>query len=220
MSLRAKHIPILKDLLTNLSDKSEIDDTLVIVTSDHGEAFGEYSRVDPQVQLVGHSWGIHECLLHIPLVIKLPGQDAGCTIRQAASLTHIPDLIRSVVNREEKPEMALTNKDVVASTYRLLEERAAKNFGSISGVERFVGPWRAVYKNNENSVRKFAQKGDYYLTLDIHSPQKAEVISHDNHDYVGGKFNNSENNGLVTKKSTDIDEGLEDHLKDLGYIRP
>ena len=41
------------------------DDTLVIVTSDHGEAFMEHGKV-------GHNTTLYEEMLHVPLVVRVP----------------------------------------------------------------------------------------------------------------------------------------------------
>jgi arylsulfatase A-like enzyme len=45
-----------------------IDNTLIIVMSDHGEMFGEHG-------LYGHDHALTESLLHVPMVIRFPGQE-------------------------------------------------------------------------------------------------------------------------------------------------
>ena len=42
-----------------------LDDTLMIVTADHGENLGEHG-------LLGHEMSLHETLLHVPLVVRWP----------------------------------------------------------------------------------------------------------------------------------------------------
>jgi arylsulfatase A-like enzyme len=58
------------DQLVRLEQKlkalGRLDDTLVIVTSDHGEEFFDHGRV-------GHGHSLYEELLHVPLLIRLPG---------------------------------------------------------------------------------------------------------------------------------------------------
>lgn len=49
-----------------------VEDALLIVTADHGEELGERGRY-------GHHTRFYESLLRVPLVIKLPGQNAGRT---------------------------------------------------------------------------------------------------------------------------------------------
>jgi len=71
-----------------LRQKGLYDDTLIIVTSDHGEAFGEHS-------LVGHGALVYENEVHIPLVIKYPRQKDGRLI--AAPVSHV-DLLPTILD--------------------------------------------------------------------------------------------------------------------------
>lgn len=85
------------ELIDTLRERGVLEETLVIITSDHGEGLGERSRIDPDVRLKNHLFGLHETLTHVPLVIQYPGQSGGSVVEQAVSLTHLPDLIRAVV---------------------------------------------------------------------------------------------------------------------------
>ncbi len=62
---------LLEGLLGALEAEGVLDDTVVIVTSDHGEMLGEHD-------LVAHQFSLHEPLIAVPLVIRAPGRlDAG-----------------------------------------------------------------------------------------------------------------------------------------------
>ena len=43
-----------------------LDDTLLVITSDHGEYLGDHS-------MIGHEFGLYRALRHVPLVVRLPG---------------------------------------------------------------------------------------------------------------------------------------------------
>jgi arylsulfatase A-like enzyme len=58
------------------------DDTLVVLVSDHGEAFGEHG-------LVGHGFGGHQEQLHVPLVLRGPGIPEGRRVAAPASITDV-----------------------------------------------------------------------------------------------------------------------------------
>jgi arylsulfatase A-like enzyme len=59
----------LGDLIAALKTRGRYENTLIIVTSDHGELLGEHD-------IVGHGGRMmYEGLLHIPMVVKLPGAD-------------------------------------------------------------------------------------------------------------------------------------------------
>ncbi len=53
------------ELVRMLSDAGLLNNTLLIVTSDHGEAFGEHGYIY-------HSFGVYDELLHAPLLIRFP----------------------------------------------------------------------------------------------------------------------------------------------------
>ncbi len=54
-------------VLAALADSPQAAKTIVIVTSDHGEAFGEHG-------LIRHGFEVWEELVHVPLIIYVPGQ--------------------------------------------------------------------------------------------------------------------------------------------------
>lgn len=49
-----------------LRARGVLDDTLVVVTSDHGEHLGEH-------HLLGHKFSVYSPLVHVPLVLRMPG---------------------------------------------------------------------------------------------------------------------------------------------------
>lgn len=55
------------DLLTALSAGGYLDDTIVILTSDHGEHLGEHHLLD-------HQYSVYEPLLRVPLVVHFPAK--------------------------------------------------------------------------------------------------------------------------------------------------
>ncbi|HRX51781.1 MAG TPA: sulfatase [Candidatus Krumholzibacteria bacterium] len=55
----------LGELLQALREQGLDDDTVIIVTSDHGEQLGEHG-------LVEHQFSLYEPLLHVPLVVRVP----------------------------------------------------------------------------------------------------------------------------------------------------
>jgi arylsulfatase A-like enzyme len=53
------------DLFADLEQLGVLDDTLVILVADHGEALGEHRRFE-------HRWSVYEQLLSVPLVVRFP----------------------------------------------------------------------------------------------------------------------------------------------------
>ena len=79
-------------ILTLLDLAGRLDDTLVIVTSDHGEAFGEHARL-------GHKHTLHGEEIRIPLLMRLPGRiPAGRVVDDVASLVDLVPTIHDVLD--------------------------------------------------------------------------------------------------------------------------
>jgi arylsulfatase A-like enzyme len=79
-------------LADELRLRGEFDDTLVIVTSDHGEHLGEHG-------FMRHGQTLYRDVLRVPLVIRFPGRiTAGVRVREAVSLRDIPQTVLALLN--------------------------------------------------------------------------------------------------------------------------
>ena len=70
-------------LLDELHGKGLLDNTLVIITSDHGESFGDHG-------VFGHGTGLYLDQIAVPLVILSPGAPAGRVVADPVSLRDLP----------------------------------------------------------------------------------------------------------------------------------
>ena len=78
-------------LFTELERRGEFGRTLVILTSDHGEEFGEHRLFD-------HGHSLYQPALHVPLMLWWPEEGAaGQAIDEAVSLRDIPATIVAAV---------------------------------------------------------------------------------------------------------------------------
>jgi arylsulfatase A-like enzyme len=83
----------LGQLLDGLRDRGVLDNTLLIVTSDHGEEFGEHGA-----HLVGHARSLYAPVLYVPLVVVYPPRIAGGTRRrETVSIRDIPATVMDVI---------------------------------------------------------------------------------------------------------------------------
>ena len=77
-----------------LKDSGQYDDTLIIITSDHGEMLGDH-----------HSWGkftVHDAAYHTPLIIRQPGNEAraGAVVTQPVETVDITPTILDWVGQD------------------------------------------------------------------------------------------------------------------------
>lgn len=73
-------------LIEFLKSLDLFEETLLIITSDHGEYFGEH-------QLVEHSKDVYQEALHVPLIVKSPHQKVGAENDTLVSSVDIPQII-------------------------------------------------------------------------------------------------------------------------------
>jgi arylsulfatase A-like enzyme len=70
------------DLIETLETLELLDESIVVLTADHGEAFGEHG-------FTGHAHKLHEELVHVPLALAYEGAPRGAVVPGAVSSVHI-----------------------------------------------------------------------------------------------------------------------------------
>jgi len=159
--------------LDELDRQGKLDNALVIVTSDHGESF--------ERGYIGHAgeW-LHEAVVRVPLVIKLPGQREGHRISTPVSLADVvptvSDLlglpaIAGVEGRSLKPAllgMPLSDQPV----FTMAMERQSRFRPIRDGHYAIIdGPFKLVLHAAESRAEL------YELTKDPHERQDIAATS-------------------------------------------
>ena len=102
-----KHDHFFGAFLDRLSELGLAEDTLVVVTSDHGEEFDDHGSW-------GHGHSVYQELLHVPLMFRLPGRlpggtkvgDAVSTLDVSATVTDLLG-VPAMVHNEGQPLVGL-----------------------------------------------------------------------------------------------------------------
>ena len=142
-----------------------LDDTLVIVTSDHGENLGESN-------LVGHAFSLDERLIKIPLISAGPG---AFSIDGPMSLVHLPKLIADGLELKDHPWEANPVPDgIVVSEYDSMggpeDPRVVRVRGEWSldedGIARLTSSGTAATDGRVKLVREHGKELLYDLVAD------------------------------------------------------
>jgi arylsulfatase A-like enzyme len=80
-------------LISRLKELGLYDNTLIIITSDHGEAFGERN-------LMEHGVSVYQDQIYVPLIIKYPNHTDGSVINDLVSSIDIMPTILDVTGYE------------------------------------------------------------------------------------------------------------------------
>ena len=98
---------IVGELIDDLRGRGVLDQTLVIVTSDHGENLGDH-------ELVEHRTNLYETVLHVPLLVRYPAAFAAGT--RVSAPVSLVDVVPTV--------LALTRSQVPATLGAMLPGRS------------------------------------------------------------------------------------------------
>ncbi|HEY3416740.1 MAG TPA: sulfatase-like hydrolase/transferase, partial [Armatimonadota bacterium] len=91
-------------LLGELRQRKLLDNTLVIIVSDHGEQFGEHN-------IILHHTALYRSQMHVPLLLRFPGKvPAGKRMPQGISLRDIPATVFDLLGKADPrfPGQSLT----------------------------------------------------------------------------------------------------------------
>jgi arylsulfatase A-like enzyme len=86
---------LLAELFRGLDELGVLEDTLVVVTSDHGEEFKEHGDLS-------HQYKLYDELLEVPLLVALPGgAGAGRRVDVPVSLTDLPRTVLDLLGQAD-----------------------------------------------------------------------------------------------------------------------
>ncbi len=78
-----------------LEEKGIWEDTLIVVTSDHGEEFWEHGSV-------GHGHNVHQEMVHVPLIFHYPrGLPSGRSVRSGAEVIDVLPTVLELIGAED-----------------------------------------------------------------------------------------------------------------------
>jgi len=81
----------IRQLFEGLEELGVADDTVVVLTSDHGEEFLDHGNM-------GHAWAIYDESIHVPLVFWAPGVLEPARVARAASVADIAPSLTALMN--------------------------------------------------------------------------------------------------------------------------
>jgi arylsulfatase len=211
-----------RKIIETLENRESLNDTLVVVTSDHGEGFGEFSRVRPGHRLTGNESGIHECQLHVPLIVKMPGQQNPVVIDELASLSRFPGVVRSEISTNESTKNFVPDKPVVSSTdYDSKYEAHTRTFDEY--IERmdssaFSGWAHAVYDDSGERIMKYSEWEEFESSVQISNAQNSMKVGSSAHNEIDKHIGSLSNANIKTKEVGKANSQTRKRLQKLGYL--
>jgi arylsulfatase A-like enzyme len=91
----------INNFLNQLDTRSLLQNTLIVITSDHGQSFGEH-------RVYGHGKALYRNLIHVPLIVKWPNHlPSGIRVSKPVSTAAIPATIIEWVAGDTDPMFAV-----------------------------------------------------------------------------------------------------------------
>jgi arylsulfatase len=211
-------------LLDRLEARGALEDTLVVVTSDHGEGFGEPSRVRG-VRVREHGSGaVHEAVMHVPLVVHWPFDVDDAVVAEPVSLTWLEHAIDSATTGDaEADPLRQVDGPVLASAHGLdpNESKYDEMAAHVDDPGPFTGHARAVYEAADGGVRKYvdwqAPDGTRRAATIHVDDGDTTLAARTDHGRVAAAFDGVED-AHVRAGSVEFDHRTEARLADLGYL--
>jgi arylsulfatase A-like enzyme len=103
---------VIGDLLARLEADGRLEDTIVVVTADHGEGFAQHHRGNVN-HVIGH---LYEQNVHIPLLIRVPGLRGPVRSPRLGSTVDLASTIFGLLGFE--PPDSWQGQDLLSPSYR------------------------------------------------------------------------------------------------------
>ncbi len=201
-------------LLDELKRRGLYDDLLIVVLSDHGEAFGEH-------QYCGHNYTVHEEMVHIPWLWKFPAHATAAGIRSDA-LVELVDLLPTLAQMLELSEPG--GADGVSLVPLLLGEAdKVKNYAFYRTIHEKPewgisdGHYKLIWSSENENSRLFHLDSDEGEDRDLlASDPSPEVTSRA--DALRDALLTELARESASGETAELDEETRSRLKALGYI--
>jgi len=161
-------------LFEGLAERGLEQDTLVVLTADHGEEFLEHGGFE-------HGHSLHEELLSVPLVMRMPGRlPAGARVDGSAALIDVAPTLCELVGLDA-PASFSGRGLLAAARDGAVPERPVLSHGNFWGapLESWEsGPWKLVLvpvENGERAARLYDRATDPAELRDVATEHPAIV---------------------------------------------
>ena len=196
-------------LLKGIRDRFGLDNTIVIITADHGEEFFEHGWN-------GHSVALHDESLRVPLILAGKGVAKGVVRQEITSMSMLPPLVMDLAGLA----------DPLKRDWRKIREHDnAYGHTNAFGNHRYSyrnGGWTFLTETDftygERPIQRppmlFDDRAEINDLLAA-KPAEADKRRDDMDHYVGRELKAY---GQMESSSVELDETRTDRLRELGYI--
>ena len=206
-------------LFVRLKELKIYDNTMIIVTSDHGEFFGEHD-------FWGHGHELYQEVIKVPLIIKYPSSHP----RKGVYLDRVSlvDIVPTVLNLLNLPlPDGLQGITLFKDSSKVMSEIYRRYYKVPRKGEIFARELKVLFLDNYKYIKEYAEEskgqGELYdiendprelnNLIDI-MPEKAKEMEMKLMEWLP-----RDESPPSAQKTTKFDKAIEENLKSLGYIQ-
>ncbi|GAB3319833.1 sulfatase-like hydrolase/transferase [Haloplanus salinarum] len=219
------------ELRRHLEAAGEWEDTIFVVTADHGENIGDHGLMD-------HQYCLYDTLLHVPLVIHGGPFTGGGTVDDLVQLTDLgptlldaagvdaPEFREQAQGRSFHPDADADPREFAICEYLAPQpsmDALEKRVGTLpDDVRRYDRSLRAIRDDEWKLIRGSDGSTELYDVVD--DPEERTDLSDDNPEQVSrlsstlddwlDSFEHADVSGTV-----DMTDDTKERLEDLGYLQ-
>lgn len=205
-------------LVTELRTRGVYDDTLVVITADHGEGFGERCE-GREVPTIGHgvSGGIAEEVLHVPLLVKYPEQTASEVVEQPASPVEFPTVVDNVLGDSWERDDFVPEGPVRSAMLGMNTAVADAASEYLDDLSPFRSAARVRYDWEDGTVIKSVVTDDVAVSLSCPNAQTKTEPEPIDREVFEESFPPLQSMDVLASESDDVTEEIRSQLEYLGY---
>lgn len=199
---------VLGRLLASLEAIGFLDNAVVVVTSDHGEEFGEHGGVL-------HGGKLFEELLHVPLIISGAGIDRGIVDPSLVSLVDIAPTLLSLAGLEIPDAMEGRSVFDRPASEQFQDQRVFAQYGNQLYCVR-TPRWKLIQRTSNQRVKLFDLHRDpgEQRNLSARRPDLSAALLAELEEWRVGRPQLD----LGSRRDVELSEEMVEELRVLGYV--
>lgn len=209
----------LRKVFDALNDRGLLDETLVVVTADHGDAFYEHGYYT-------HPRYLHEYLIHVPLLVSVPGDEPRHFERPMSLLNVVPTILDWAGVEADLPGRSLLDAGRVSVKSHLnVAYASAQGENEHQGIRRFAvrdERWK-VHLERDLDSGEVVRTGVFDLESDQREQRSVESADERARELTERLETHSRerltavSSAVPTESDAESDDEIEERLEALGY---
>lgn len=199
-------------VLEGLERRGLADDTVVVFTADHGEELFDHDSV-------GHGHSLFEELLHIPLVMRIPGlTDEATRVSEPVGLVDVLPTILEAVGQDASEESGAVHNPSGRSLLPLVA--GAHEDAPGASIAGFLNGWRSIVSGRWKLIQRTHLR---WMLFDLQSDPREQHDVAARHPMVVRHLRGllgvaMQGETAHAAEETEIDDETREQLEALGYV--